>query len=72
MNYGDAEGYVSISGPRVRLTLGRIDTAVTADEAEAFAHLILAEAAQARALSEPRERNEDDYGSDFDARAVAS
>lgn len=72
MTFGDAEGYVSVTGPRVRLTLGRIDTAVTADEAEAFAHVILAEAAAARALAEPRERNEDDCGTDFDARECAS
>ena len=39
-------------------------------EAEAFAHVILAEVAAARALAEPRERNEDTDG-DFDAREVA-
>lgn len=70
MTFGDAEGYAAIGGPMVRITLGRIDAAVTAAEAEAFAHLILAEAAQARSLSEPRECNEDDCG-DFDAREVA-
>ena len=55
----------------VRLTLGRHETTLSASEAEAYAHVILAEAAQARALAEPRERNEDDYGIDFDAREVA-
>jgi hypothetical protein len=71
MTFGDAEGYVSVSGPRVRITLGCVDAAVTADEAEAFANVLLAEVAAARALAEPRERNEDDYGTDFEAREVA-
>jgi len=71
MTYGDAEGYVAIGGPKVRITLGNRETTLSASEAEEFAHVILAEAAAARALSEPRERNEDDYGTDFDAREVA-
>jgi hypothetical protein len=71
MTYGDAEGYAAVGGPMVRLTLGRHETILSASEAETLAHVILAEAAAARALSEPRERNEDDCGKDFDAREVA-
>ena len=71
MTFGDAEGFVGIGGTFVRITLGRHATTLTASEAEELANVILAEVAQARALSEPRERNEDDYGVDFDAREVA-
>jgi hypothetical protein len=71
MNFGDAEGYAAVGGPFVRITLGRHETILSASEAEAFAHVLLAEVAQARALSEPRERNEDDCGVDFESREVA-
>jgi hypothetical protein len=66
MKFGDAEGYVSVSGPRVRITLGSRETVLSASEAEELANVILAEVANARALAEPRERNEDDYGQSFD------
>lgn len=71
MTYGDAEGFVAVGGAMVRLTLGRHEMVLTASEAEALAHVILAEVAAARALAEPRERNEDSYGVDFDVREVA-
>jgi hypothetical protein len=71
MKFGDAEGFIAIGGPMVRLTLGRHETTLRADEAEAYANVILAEVAAARALAEPVERNED-TGCDFDAREVAS
>jgi hypothetical protein len=71
MTFGDAEGFLAVSGAMVHLTLGRHSVALSASEAEAYAHVILAEAAAARALAEPRERNEDDYGTDFEAREVA-
>ena len=61
--YG-AEGYASIGGPAVRITLKA--KTMSAAEAEAFAHVILAQVAEANALSEPRERSEDDYGQSFD------
>lgn len=72
MTFGDAEGFISVTGPRVRIALGRTFFEPSADEAEAFAHVILAEVAAARALAEPRERNEDDCGKDFESRECAS
>jgi hypothetical protein len=71
MNFGDAEGYAAVGGPMVRITLGGREMVLRAHEAETLASVILVEVAAARAMAEPRERNEDDYGTDFDAREVA-